>query len=204
MNDSDSDLYEGVERWAGIMNERGHASAFARLNTEDKQIVERSTAQDWCDAVRHNYGLVVEKVRSNPDPNGVPDCFADCNGETISLELTELVDAELLDEISKARKRGVVLTSYSGEGFQKAQWDESRFTQMLSRRLDAKKTNYERNNAIVDVLIIHTDEPWLSPAQVQEWLPRCELEPNQYVRSAYLLMTYCPGDPESCPVFRIC
>ena len=65
------DDMSGLRRWMRIMNDRGHASMFAR-KTSDKAIVERSTAEEWCKAVRGKYGLTVDGVESNPDQNGVP------------------------------------------------------------------------------------------------------------------------------------
>ena len=204
MADSDEELLDGIRYWARIMNERGHAPMFARKTPEDLAIVERSTAREWCRAVHSKYGLNVDNVTSNPDPKGVPDCFANLNGQEISIELTELVDGPLLDQICDAQGRGQVISAHVGEAFLSSLWDEQRFNRALSDRFSAKSNKYLRNNEVVDALIIHTDEPWLSPQQVEEWIPHCELKPTNQIKSAYLLMTYAPGYSIDWPVFQIC
>jgi hypothetical protein len=200
--DSEDDL-NGLRRWVRIMNDRGHASMFARETPDDLAIVERLTAQEWCKAVRAKYGLNADGVESNQDPKGVPDCLAYIDGARVSLELTELVDGQLLDQIRDAKANGQNLSAYEGEGFVRSQWDMSRFVQALTECIRKKDQKYQRNSNEVDVLIIHTDEPWLSPGKIDEYLLQSEFKPTKTIHSAYLLMTYVPGYSENWPVFRL-
>lgn len=198
---ADEDLVDGVKRWARLMNSRGHSSLFAKETEEDQAVIERATAEEWCAAVRDKYGLEVKHVVSNQDFKGVPDCFAYADGRKISIELTELVDGEFLDEIKASRRAGYNFSPFAESGFSRSQWDARRFSTHLERRI-ADKAKYARRGILVDVLIIHTDEPWLYPGDVEAWLPQSGLKPVECIASAYLLMTHVPGI-RAWPVFRL-
>jgi len=201
--DEDNDL-EGAKAKADVMNERGgHASVFARKTPEDLQIVERAAACEFSESVQAKYGLQIDNIESNPEKNGVPDCFANHEGRRIGIELTELVDGSLLDDIRNTSIDEPAINAYSGEGFVRAQWDEARFSKDLSERICCKVRKYQKNGHAVDILIVHTAEPWLKPERVEKWVSLSNLKPTVQIRSAYLLMDYVPGYSENWPVFRI-
>jgi hypothetical protein len=127
----------------------------------------------------------------------------DIDGVRISIELTELVDGQLLHQIRKAKANGQRLSAYEGEGFVRSQWDKSRFLQALNECIAKKNVNYQNNGNKINILVIHTDEPWLSPRQIEEYLPQCEFKPPRTIEKAYLLLSYVPVYSENWPVFRI-
>jgi hypothetical protein len=189
-----------LRRWARLMNERRHATVFAQETIEDRMIVELSTLREFCTSVHTKYGLVLERIANGPAPNKSPDCYAELLGARISLELTELT--EILGQIREAEKHDISASAYHGEVFQKSQWSKDRLQNSLSGILDKKSDKY-RNTVDIDILIIHTDEPWLDPRCVEEWLSVSKFAAREAIRSAYLLMTPFPGYSNNWPVFRL-
>ena len=58
-----------------------------------------------------------------------------------------------------------------------------------SRVHSKKEVKYTRNRSFFDVLIVRTDEPWLSPYHVEERLQNVGPLSAEGIRSAYLLMS---------------
>ena len=203
LNHDMPELAEDEFYWLRLMEERGHASVFARKTSEDLAIVERCTAMEWAHSVRSKYGLQVERVRSNADQNKAPDCFAFFEGREVGVELTELVDGSLLARIRQGRERGHRLSASSGREYWNAQWGEARFISEVSKLFQSKAEEYRKNGDKIDVLIICTGEPWLSPEQVEAWLPSWEVRATDEIASLYSLMSYFPGYLKRWPVFRV-
>lgn len=198
-----SDFEIKLQRCCDIQNRRGHASLFARETSEDKQIVELATAREWAESAGAKYGIVVSGIVSNSNSNVAPDCFAQLNGGQIGIELTELVDPELLRCVAAERKSDRVFSAYHGIGFQQAQWDQTRFCHALNEILAKKDKKYEGQSFRADVLIVHTDEPWLSPHDVERWLAQNTFEHRPSLKTVYFLMTYVPGYSLHWPVFQV-
>lgn len=187
------------ERWLRIKEARGHARAFARETPEDLAIVERSTAKEWAKSVRDRFGLNVSGIVSNLEATGVPDCFGRLDGNAIGIELTELVDGQLIDDI----RMGAISSAHTGNGFFRSQWDVARFAAFLIAAIEKKHAKYQRNGERVDVLILHSDETWLDPFNVDRWLRWRLPGPGPCIGSAYFLLTYHPGYSQNWPVFRL-
>jgi hypothetical protein len=196
---SEEDFAE-LDRLVEMMNQRGHAHVFARATREDKQIVERLTAQEWGESMSEQFGMTISGVASNDDDP--PDCVAVCSGRKISIELAELVDSMVLATIADARRAGLRITAYD-QLFDLAQWSSKKFKKATDDLLDRKQHKYGPRGVSVDVLIIHTGEPWLSPADVAKWLPTLQFQPRPFAQACYLLMDYVPGFAVHWPVFRI-
>jgi hypothetical protein len=157
--------------------------------------------EEWASAVKSEFGLHVTNVRScQTDP---PDCCADIEGRSISIELAELTDGNRLKESVTAIEAGQDLPHHQGQAFLDTQWSRDRFFKELSHLIDKKAKKYESENLVFDVLLVHTDEPWLSPQKVRDWLAEKDVEPRNVFRSAYLLMTYVPGYAHHWPVFLL-
>ena len=128
--------------------ERGNAGTFAQALTkkdgrkkEDRELVERSTAQEWAKSYFAEYGIEVCQIASGKTE--VPDCTGIIDGFEIGIELTEMVDRELLRDIDKQRKKGIN-SSVRTDFYSRAQWDKSRFHLSLCERLQDKIENYDR------------------------------------------------------------
>ncbi|MET0544916.1 MAG: hypothetical protein ABWZ40_01270 [Caulobacterales bacterium] len=196
---TDDDELKGFKHWADLINKRGQAGFFARGTPEEKAIVERHTAGEWALSMRAEYGVNIEKIRSaDVDP---PDCFATFGDRTISIELAELVNGRVLDSISRSRRGRKVSSAVS---FDELQWTPERFHSRLGGLLDKKQLRYAaRKLAIIDAFVIFTDELWLSPDQAEKWLALETVVPRDFCRSAFLLMSYRPGDKQHWPVFKL-
>ena len=200
---ADSELMDDhLKYWAGLIEGRGHAGAFARKTDEDLAIVECQTANEWCKSVADKYGLMVDRVIRGPAFNLPPDCYAELDGRRISLELTEWVDGDFIRSNRDAESQALLPSAYHGDGFVRSQWNETRLRRELAKRLKSKDEKYQRGSTI-DVLIIYTGEPWLDPYKVERWLAGPFFEQCKSIRSAYLLMTYRPGYSDNWPVYRL-
>jgi hypothetical protein len=187
-----------LDSWADAINRRG---IFGRRSDSDKPIVECSTAQEWARSMQAEFAIEVSDiVNAAADP---PDCIAHYKGRPISIEMTELLKPEIRTEIDQARKRGEYLSTSAGDLFIRAQWTRSTLLSAINERLDDKQGKYARRNFFADVLVIHTDEPWLSPYQVKEWLSDTEISARPNIRSAYLLRSHFPAYSEHWPVFSL-
>lgn len=181
-----------LEYWAALRAARGHATVFARNSAGDKRVVEKATVLEWAKAVGVVEGLTVTAITEGP-ANAFPDFNATLTGESISIELTELLHSP---DILKTSAKGHV-------GFDDLQWTEGQFRERVNERINAKAAKLCERDRRCAVLIVHTDEPWLSPAAVSGWLKNEAFPPQQTVEAAYLLMTYVPGWAKHWPVFRL-
>lgn len=173
---------------------------FARTNN-DKALVETSTAREFAQSIAAECGIDLCDIQSNPaDP---PDCIGRIGDRCIEIELAELVNADVLSAVAQARKQNRRVTSHD-ELFLDAQWTPDLLKDRVDRLLDKKQAAYaDLAGGPVDVLLIHTDEPWLSPNDVKSWLESLSFTPRPAFKSAFLLMTYHPGYSEHWPVFRL-
>jgi hypothetical protein len=189
-----------MRRKADMMNKRGHAHEFA-CTPDDRRLMEKTAAIEFANALRSKDAVDISDVTtSDVEP---PDCFAQCNGRRVSIELTELVNSEILKKISVARRKQERAISTSRELFNEAQWTSQVLKSKIDERLNCKHNNYVRRGILIDVLVIHTAERWLVPSQVAEWLSAVEFAPRSSFKTAYLLMSYFPGYADHWPVFTL-
>ncbi len=174
---------------------------FGRRSQSDRVIVEVSTVEEWARAVASEFGTHVTGICiCKDDP---PDCIATIDGRHISIELAELVDSNRIIDSVKAVEAGYEPPHYHGKSFEKAQWSKDRFFTELNSLIDKKDLKYQKNKFVFDVLLIHTDETWLSPVQAKSWLAEDKIETRISFKSAFLLMTNEPGYANHWPVFQL-
>jgi hypothetical protein len=192
---------DDVDFWVNHLNARGHAGR-GHTTHQTHQIVELSILGDWQTAVAESLGWHVSDLKINPsDP---PDAFATIEGRRVSIELTELVDGRLLSGLRRAsRASGIRMTSSEGDAFIRSQWTQERFRHELRQRIEAKQKRYDKRDIVIDVLVIFTDEPWLSRLQVAEWLKDWLPMATPNLKAVHLLMGYEPGYPAGYPVFEL-
>jgi hypothetical protein len=155
--------------------------------------MEIGTALEWAESMREKFGMAVKNVRRpEKDP---PDCIGDIDDHTISIELTELLHPHA--------QRGRPGTVSPETPLEAVLWSTGDFIKGIESRLDDKQENYGAKQFTVDVLIIHTDEGWLSVDLIEDTLTRWAPEARENIKSAYLLKTYVPGRGEHWPVFRL-
>jgi hypothetical protein len=187
--------------WVKHLNARGHAGR-GHTTHQTQQIVEFSILGDWQTAVAESLGWEVSDLTINPaDP---PDAFATIEGRRVSIELTELVDGRLLSDLRHAsRVSGIRMTSLQGDALMRSQWTQERFRSALGQRIEAKQKRYDKRNLTIGVLVIFTDEPWLSRLQVAEWLKDWPPPATPNLNAIHLLMGYEPGYSSGYPVFEL-
>jgi hypothetical protein len=186
-----------LERIAKQMNDRGHASMLAYETQDDLRALERIVANEWATAMRVKFGLDISNVRSNPAPIEPPDCFAACNGHEITIELTELVNGEVLDRFRRSQLS-------HAEIFNETQWTTDLLVRKIAEQLDKKNIKYARRpNFQIDALVIYSDETWLSPDLIQRAISETVFPSRHTIRNAFLIRTYVPGYAEHWPMFPI-
>lgn len=197
-----------LKRWTEIERRRGYAKKYARETAEEGAVVELDTAKEWAEAALTLWGMRVTNLRSNSDLKGVPDVFGIMDGSEIGIELTEFVDGDFLDKVRASKPNAAPMglhkyNSHFGQGFADSQWSEARFVSLLRESIEKKNTKYVRNGHVVDVLVLHTDEDWLTIENVEEWLKPEEFSPYPALRSCYFLMYRRPGTDDPATVFKI-
>ena len=192
------DLNNETKSWIDAWNRRGE---FGRRKQQDRKIVETETAREWARSLKTKFNWDITDIRSSDiDP---PDCMATIGNRNISIELAELVDSARINARVKAVEVGKEPPEYGGEAFVTAQWTIDRFRDHLNDLIDKKHHQYSKDGQQFDVLLVHTDEPWLLPIHVQSWLSSLVFAPRCTFVSAFFIMTYDPGFSKCWPVFQL-
>lgn len=193
---SDDETNDDLGRWVRIVNKaHGYAGVFNSENSDDKQIVEISTIEEWRKSVLAEFGIEMATPRANPqDP---PDFFVSIADRELKVELVQLVDQDLKQRAAKGE------TPFAGQLFQDAQWSKDKFLEKLNEVIDNKGTKYSARGLEVDVLLIHTAEPWLTSIAARRWLTAEVIEAHPSIRSAFLLFEYEPGTAKHWPIIAV-
>jgi hypothetical protein len=190
---ANEDEENSLEEIANILNRRGHAHMFARGGPITKGMVEIGVAEEWATSMRGEFGVGISGIRQSPsDP---PDCYVTISAKTISVEITELVNDDVLKQISQGKTDSSL--------FQQQQWNLESFSEAINKRLNEKPKNYQKNNIAIDVIIIHIDENYLSPFDISLWLAELQFAPRDSILNAYLLRTYTPNFRDWWPIFKL-
>ena len=196
-NLTNHDDMDELDRWVKIMNKsHGYGGVFNRETPEDKAIVELSTASEWRISIETEFGLSVDLPESNPDDP--PDCYVKYEGRRLSVELVQLIERKHKQRATQGE------SPYAGQLFTDTQWTIARFGAALNKIIEKKGTNYKNREILIDVLVIHTDEPWLNSKQAHEWLEEIKIQNHPSISSAFLLFNYEPDrGTQHWPVFRL-
>ncbi len=177
---------EELARWADIRNKtNGYGGVFNYQTAADKVVVEISTAREWCRSIAAEFGWTVGEPEHNADDP--PDCYVSVDGQNLGVELRQLVEREHKQRAANGE------TPYAGQLFLDAQWSKDRLVSKLIEAIQEKGRKCERRGKTVDVLLIHTDEPWLTSRQARKWLRDAQIDPHPSIASAFLLFNYEPG-----------
>jgi hypothetical protein len=192
---AEPDDLAGLNRWVEIMNKgHGYGGIFNHQTDADKRIVELSTCREWCSSMAAEFSLVVGEPELSPiDP---PDCWVKIEGRVLGVELVQLVELKHKKRAAKGE------SPYSGKLFQDMQWSKERFSSRLNEELKKKGGKYAKVGKCVDVLLVHTAEPWLTSIDAGKYLAEIQIEPQSNIASAFLLFDYEPGrESRRWPVF---
>ncbi|MGO4914671.1 hypothetical protein [Pseudogemmobacter sp. W21_MBD1_M6] len=193
---TDPDDSDDFTRLAKVMNKsHGYGGVFNYETPDDKSMVELHTAEEWCESSRVEFGLAIGIPETNcEDP---PDCYVEIEGQRLGVELVQLIEREHKSRASKDE------SPFHGRLFMDMQWSRDRFGAALNEIIKTKGDNYKRREISVDVLVIHTAEPWLTSGQARDWLKDVEVQVHSNILNAFLLFDYEPGDVPHWPVFHL-
>lgn len=184
----DEELANAIRK--GASAQRGYAD----FDTwPDRRVRDLGLGRDFADELRVNFGTELSNLHVVPAGCDPPDLIA---GD-IGIELTELVDPYMV--------RGAVLQRRAGASpSQYRDWSQQQLLERLRqivRRKDCAAVKHGRKLSGY-WLVVHTDEPGLTPAVVtahlEGWLPMsCQL-----LTRCFLLMSYFP-DHAGRPLFEL-
>jgi hypothetical protein len=84
------------------------------------------------------------------------------------------------------------------------QWSEYRFEKKINDVILKKSKRYASQSLNVDVLLVHTAEPYLNSHQVTDWLQKISIKRPPNILSAFLLMDYEPcSKNDNWPLFEL-
>lgn len=181
-----SDDEDPLSRWTRIGNKaHGYAGIFNSETSDDKRIVERCTLEEWRKSIAIEYGIEIGEPEYNP--NDPPDFFVRMGDQRLGIELVQLIEQKHKERAS------VNETPFEGQLFEDMQWSESRFISKLNQLVTKKGIKYAKTGIQIDVLLIHTDETWLTSIQAQEWLKHAKISLHPNISNVSLLFFYEPG-----------
>ena len=148
-----------------------------------------------------------------------PDCSAQENGRHISIEVVELVKAEVLQKIDQNRKLMKTYTALSPiklfdgsketqeklDLFRLPRWNKKEFLDRLGLCISHKNEKYhKRAIGPFDVLLILCDELFLQSSDVKSWLLEAPSSEIMSFKEVFLLLGYEPDTPKGrYPLFKI-
>ncbi|MCB1516156.1 MAG: hypothetical protein KDJ19_00860 [Hyphomicrobiaceae bacterium] len=167
-------------------NVRGYQDYWAWRN---KPIAETGAVEEVLEALEGRVCEVTHMGKDDP-----PDCWFEKDGTKISVEHTELVCQEALEETLK-----------TGIHCYKV-WDESDLIQELGERIrkKAEKLAKYSDKYVENWLLVVTDEFELNEPRVSDWLSANSLDLCGFTKVIFAL-SYHPSEDGNCriPVFLI-
>ena len=151
---------------------------------------ELEVLRDLLEGMERDGSATYSQPRLSPfDP---PDCIAlNSLGELAAFEITEFVSQDAIEINEKAR-------SESGapriDQRVMAKWSRESLVGQVTALLQAKdEKKYLGGPFAEHVVVIHTDEPLLIRADVEQWLSEASFGPYQQLSGAYFLYSYEPN-----------
>lgn len=158
-----------------LRSRRKYASFFEWPN---KKIKELGVVQDFVEELSRHEIVWRDARICQPDP---PDCVCfDENGNTIALEVVELVSREAIE---RSQRGGEVLCCWTCQDIR------SRIGSILSDK-DQKTFNGGPYGEIA--VVLHTDEPLMPVGEARTALEGCTFGPFDKVTKAFLMFSYIP------------
>lgn len=199
MEGCDAENYEAIVRlWNKTKNAgdplRGYAGCFNYDSELSKSRVEMAVAVDWSQALAARYTCQIEMPRTNPDDP--PDICIQINGKDVGVELVQLIERGHKERSLRGE------SAYHGRLIMDMLWDRDRFAAKLENIIRDKGDKYAKRKLRFDVLLIFTDEPYLSACQVEGWLAEIAIPPHLTFERIFLMLDERAGKIH-CPVFLL-
>lgn len=184
--DDEFEVSDELERAIRRLNKgHGYAGIFNYDTAADKQDVELNTVSEWVRSLRAEYGAAPDTLEQNP--NDPPDFFVNVAAQRFSVELVQMVDPGHKERAAKGE------SPFHGKLFLDMIWTKDRFLQKINELVLRKGQKYADRGLRVDVLLIHTAEPWLTLNDARSWLEESIIEPHPQISNVHLLLEYEPG-----------
>ena len=204
------ELGHDLKRIAEATNKLGHA-AFDAVpqdgfeSSEEKkdweEMQERGRVLEFAKSLSAEFGIEIIEIESNPDDP--PDCFAKRAGDTIGIEVTELVKRHIRERIAESRPSQRKPIPYSpNERFADELWTRDEFTKKIGESVAKKDASATKKNKTLDVLLIYTDEGDLPPERLEDWLSNERFSATN-IKEIFLIRSYWPGYKEYWPLFKL-
>ncbi|MEI2718953.1 MAG: hypothetical protein V9E87_02240 [Gemmatimonadales bacterium] len=166
----------------GLSAHRGYADFDSWA---DRPVRDLGLGRDFVEAVQCQFGVAVGDIRVTPAGCDPPDLLASTDH---GIELTELVDRSQVEAAVRLKRAGQPHGQYR-------EWSRDELREKLSEIIAIKDA--ARPKVLVPLreywLVIHTDEPGLSPDLVRQylegWTPRAAI----LITRCFLMMSYFPG-----------
>jgi hypothetical protein len=172
-----------------IVKQRPYAGFFGWT---DRPIQERGIARTFLDALRRTTEETLTFARSRGPGEDPPDCeLVTDAGETIGLEITELVDQRAVEKAARG--------SYNW-----ADWTAASLRQRIDDRIRAKDVRAKVKGGPYAryILLIHTAEPALTEDVLTAWVANMTFSRTELITHAFLLSSYDPQS-ETYPLRRL-
>jgi len=191
-----SDREAPFDYWVRLQSKaQGYNGLFNSNGQEDKRTVEGSTIREWATSMEKRLGYKVSEIaRAEEEP---PDFTVEISGTTLAVELTQMDNPEHRKRAAKGE------SPFAGQLFLDMQFDRERLTEEVLRAFQRKDKDYSSRGHCIDLLLIHTDEPWLTAAQLRDWLPLDWTCRNSPIRAVHLMLTYSPSEGPTWPLFEV-
>jgi hypothetical protein len=176
---------DALERWIELHESRGIAGIGARETAEEKLIVERSVVHEFADTARKLLSVEISDIRHEEPP--LPDFSTSVLGQTLRVELTELIDSKLVKKakhIKKTPDDPLNNTSVTG-----GLWFETSrdwFSDLLLRNIEKKERIYQCRETKIDVLLVWNEALQVGIEDTERWLREFEFPELASVSSVYL------------------
>lgn len=183
-NDEWSELIQEIKD-----NVRSHAGYFAW--EANSSIEEAGAVQCFSESLEHKEQSFFHSIKSREiDP---PDCEAvNAQGETIAIEVTELVDG---NSIANARQNKPIPWE---------PWSIEKLDQTISDRIKRKDNPKEVNGGPYAeyILLIYSDEPAVLDFDLIEHIKNKCYGPTNLITRAFFLTSYSPWE-KCCPYLEL-
>jgi hypothetical protein len=159
----------------------------------DREVRDRGLGRDFAAAVKKTYDIDVGPFRVLPPGSDPPDLLS---SDGVGIELTELVDPEKIREAKRFKRENNGLFAYRD-------WSAMELLEELTARIRHKDAKSLKDPESVRELwlVIHSDEPGLSPEPVEHALRGWKGVECRRIARCFFLMPYFPGHGR--PVFEL-
>ena len=160
----------------------------------DRSTKELGLGRDLAEALDAKWGLKLSDLRATEPNQDPPDLLASGH---IGIEVTELVDQESVGEAVRQVKAGESPSQYHD-------WTASEFLARLREIVSRKDSAQPKISEPLQEywLLIHTDEPGLTPQMVKSYLTEWSPATCRLLTRCFFLMSYFPGF-NGRPVFEL-